>query len=70
MEDLIDKVVNIAMVEGLRLGPLFDSLSQSIPETLSGLQSKAEKYIVAEELAETKWSRRVKDEHKRKEPVT
>ncbi|GFZ01637.1 hypothetical protein Acr_15g0002460 [Actinidia rufa] len=38
---------------GLRPGPLFDSLSKSVRATLSELQSKANKYIAAEELAET-----------------
>ncbi|GFY81286.1 hypothetical protein Acr_01g0010950 [Actinidia rufa] len=54
----------------LRLGPLFDSLSKNVPETLSALQSKADKYIAAEELAEAKRRRRGKDDHKRKEPDT
>ncbi|GFZ13233.1 hypothetical protein Acr_23g0016180 [Actinidia rufa] len=62
-----DKVIIMAMMEGLRPGPLFDSLSKNVPETLSALQSKADKYIAAEELAEAKRRRRGKD-HKRKEP--
>ncbi|GFY87765.1 hypothetical protein Acr_05g0014040 [Actinidia rufa] len=54
----------------LRPGPLFDSLSKNVPETLSALQSKADKYIAAEELAEAKRRRRGKEDHKRKEPDT
>ena len=60
----------MAMMEGLRLGPLFNSLSKNVPKTLSTLQSKANKYIAAEELAEVKRMRRGKDDHKRKEPDT
>ena len=67
MEDPSDKVVIMAMKEGFRPGPLCDSLSKSVPETLSVLQSKADKYIAAEELAEAKRIRRGKDDHKRKE---
>ncbi|XP_057506544.1 uncharacterized protein LOC130789750 [Actinidia eriantha] len=63
-----DKVVIMAMMEGLRPGPLFDSLSKNVPETLSALQNKADKYIAAEELAEAKRRRRGKDDPKRKEP--
>ena len=37
LEDPSDKVVVMVIMEGLRLGLLFDSLSQSIPETLSAL---------------------------------
>ncbi|GFZ06814.1 hypothetical protein Acr_18g0009840 [Actinidia rufa] len=48
----------------------FDSLSKNVSETLSALQSKADKYIAAEELAEAKRRRRGKDDHKRKEPDT
>ena len=44
----------MAMMEGFRPGPLFDSLLKNILETLSTLQSKANKYIAAEELAEAK----------------
>ncbi|GFS36964.1 hypothetical protein Acr_00g0048940 [Actinidia rufa] len=54
----------------LRPGPLFDSLFKNVPETLSALQSKADKYIAAEELVEAKRRRRGKDDHKRKEPDT
>ncbi|GFY85849.1 hypothetical protein Acr_04g0005870 [Actinidia rufa] len=43
VEDPSDKVIIIAMMEGLRPGPLFDSLSKNVPETLSALQSKADK---------------------------
>ncbi|GFZ16042.1 hypothetical protein Acr_25g0004510 [Actinidia rufa] len=68
VEDPSDKVVIMAMMEGLRPGPLFDSLSKNVLETLSALQSKADKYIAAEELAEAKRRRRGKDDHKRKEP--
>ena len=39
VEDLNDKVVIMAMMVGLRLGPLFDSLSKNVPETLSALKS-------------------------------
>ncbi|GFY91128.1 hypothetical protein Acr_07g0013240 [Actinidia rufa] len=60
----------MAMMEGLRPGPLFDSLFKNIPETLSALQSKVDKYIAVEELAEAKRRRRGKDDHKRKEPDT
>ncbi|GFY87157.1 hypothetical protein Acr_05g0007960 [Actinidia rufa] len=70
VEDPSDKVIIMAMMEGLRPGPLFDSLSKNVPETLSALQSKADKYIAAEELAEAKRRRREKDDHKRKEPDT
>ncbi|GFS34136.1 hypothetical protein Acr_00g0032460 [Actinidia rufa] len=70
VEDPSDKVIIMAMMEGLRLGPLFDSLSKNVPETLSALQSKADKYIAAEELSEAKRRRRGKDDHKRKEPDT
>ena len=37
VEDHSDKVVIMAMMEGLRLGPLFDSLSQSVLKILSAL---------------------------------
>ncbi|GFZ19296.1 hypothetical protein Acr_28g0000010, partial [Actinidia rufa] len=70
VEDPSDKVIIMAMMERLRPGPLFDSLSKNVPETLSALQSKADKYIAAEELAEAKHRRRGKDDHKRKEPDT
>ncbi|GFY98091.1 hypothetical protein Acr_12g0006320 [Actinidia rufa] len=70
VEDPSDKVIIMAMMEGLRPGPLFDSLSKNVLETLSALQSKADKYIAAEELAEAKRRRRGKDDHKRKEPDT
>ncbi|GFZ15051.1 hypothetical protein Acr_24g0012410 [Actinidia rufa] len=70
VEDPSDKVIIMAMMEGLRPGPLFDSLSKNVPETLSALQSKADKYIAAEELAEAKRRQRGKDDHKRKEPDT
>ena len=50
VEDHSDKVVIMVIMEGLRLGALFDSLSKNIPETLSVLQDKAYKYIIAKEL--------------------
>ncbi|GFZ05203.1 hypothetical protein Acr_17g0007750 [Actinidia rufa] len=43
VEDPSDKVIIMAMMEGLRPDPLFDSLSKNVPETLSALQSKADK---------------------------
>ncbi|GFS46031.1 hypothetical protein Acr_00g0099710 [Actinidia rufa] len=43
VEDTSDKVVVMAMMEGLRPKSLFDSLSKNVPETLSTLQSKADK---------------------------
>ncbi|GFZ18346.1 hypothetical protein Acr_27g0000850 [Actinidia rufa] len=70
VEDVSDKVVIMAMMEGLCPGPLFDSLSKNVLETQSALQSKADKYIVAKELVEAKRIRRGKDDHKRKEPDT
>ncbi|GFZ11025.1 hypothetical protein Acr_22g0004230 [Actinidia rufa] len=69
VEDPSDKVVIMAMMERLRPGPLFDSLSKNVPETLSTLQSKADKYIAAEELAEAKQMRRGRHD-KRKKPET
>ena len=68
VEDLSDKVVVMAMMEGLCPGPLFDSLSNNVRKTLSMLQSKADKYIAVEELAEAKRRRRGRDDLKRKEP--
>ncbi|GFS39214.1 hypothetical protein Acr_00g0061680 [Actinidia rufa] len=68
VEDASDKVVVMVMMEGLRPGPLFDSLSKSNPETQSALQSKVNKYIAIEEVAETKRIRRGREDHKRKEP--
>ena len=70
MEDHSDKVVVMAMIEGLHHNSLVDSLSKSVPTTLSTLQSKVDKYITAEELVETKRRRRGRDDHKRKEPDT
>ncbi|GFY82417.1 hypothetical protein Acr_02g0006570 [Actinidia rufa] len=61
-----DKIVIMAMMEGLHSGPLFDSLFKKVHATLSALQSKADKYITAEELAEAKRRRRRRDDHKRK----
>ncbi|XP_057505527.1 uncharacterized protein LOC130788840 [Actinidia eriantha] len=68
VDDPSNKVVIMAMMKGLRPGPLFDSLSKNVPETLSALQNKADKYIAAEELAEAKRRRQGKDDPKRKEP--
>ena len=70
VEDKSDKVVIMAMMEGLRPGILFDSLSKNIPATLSSLQSKVDKYITAEELAEAKRRRRGKDNDKKKDSPT
>ncbi|GFZ09644.1 hypothetical protein Acr_21g0002430 [Actinidia rufa] len=58
-------VVIMAMMEGLRPGPLVDSLSKNVPETLATLQSKADKYIVAEELAKAKQRWRGRDDKKK-----
>ncbi|GFS43522.1 hypothetical protein Acr_00g0085590 [Actinidia rufa] len=64
-----DIVVIMAMIEGLHLGALFDSLSKNMPKTLSILQVKANKYIVAEEWTEAKQNRQGKQEdYERKEP--
>ena len=68
VEDPSDKVIVMAMIEGLRPDSLFDSLSKNVPETLFVLQSKVDKYIVAEELAEAK--RKGKDDHRREGPDT
>ncbi|XP_057505675.1 uncharacterized protein LOC130788974 [Actinidia eriantha] len=68
VENPSDKMVIMAMMEGLRPAPLFDSLSKNVLETLSALQNKVDKYISAEELAEAKRRRRGKDDPKRKEP--
>ena len=57
VEDLSNKVVVMAMMEGLHPGPLFDSFSKNLLETSSTLQSKANMYISAEELAEAKQRR-------------
>ncbi|GFY86029.1 hypothetical protein Acr_04g0007670 [Actinidia rufa] len=66
VEDPSDKVVIMAIMEGLCPGSLSDSLSKNVLETLSTLQSKADKYISVEELAEAKRRRRGRDD-KRKE---
>ncbi|GFZ00928.1 hypothetical protein Acr_14g0005630 [Actinidia rufa] len=42
VEDTSDKVVIIAIMEGLRPSPLFESLSKNVLETLSALQNKIE----------------------------
>ena len=67
MEDSNDMLVSMVMMEGLHLGPLFDFLSKNVPETLSTLQSKADKYIAVEELVEAKCRRQGKDNQNRKE---
>ena len=59
----------MAMIEGLRPGPLFDSFLKNVPETLSTLQSKANKYIVVEELVKAKQRRQGRDD-KRKDSNT
>ncbi|GFY84576.1 hypothetical protein Acr_03g0013500 [Actinidia rufa] len=46
VEDPSDKVIIMEMMEGLRPGPLFDSLSKNVPEILSALQSKADKTTI------------------------
>ena len=56
----------MAMMEGLCLVPLFDFLSKNVLETLLIFQSKADKYIVTEELVEAKRRRR-RGYNKRKE---
>ncbi|GFS38239.1 hypothetical protein Acr_00g0056410 [Actinidia rufa] len=68
VEGTSDKIVVMAMMEGLRPGPLFDSLSKSVPETQLALQSKADEYIAVEDLAEAKHKRRGKEDYKRKKP--
>ena len=65
-----DKVIVTAMMEGLRPGLLFDSLSKNVPKTLSTLQNKADKYIAVGKLAAAKRRRRGREDHKRKEPNT
>ena len=65
-----DKVVIMAIMEGLRLGPLIASLSKNVLVTLSTLQSKADKYIIVEELAKAKRMRGGRDDHNRKKPDT
>ena len=69
MEDPSDKVVVMAMMEGLRPRLLFDSLSKNVPENLLTLQSRADKYISVEELAKAKRRRRERDDNM-KEPDT
>ena len=65
VEDLSDKVVVMAMMEGSHPGPLSNSLSQSVLETLLALQNKVDKYIATEELAEAKRRRQGRDDHKK-----
>ena len=64
VEDPSDKVVIMTIMEGLCPGSLFDSLSKNVPKILSTLQSKADKYIVAEELVKAKQMMQGKDNHK------
>ena len=70
MEDPSDKVVVMAMTEGLRLCSLFNSLSKNVSQTLLTLQSKVDKYNPAEELVEAKQRRRGREYYKKKEPDT
>ncbi|GFY87967.1 hypothetical protein Acr_05g0016060 [Actinidia rufa] len=65
VEGANNKVIVMAMMEGLRPGPLLDSLSRNVPETQSALQSKANKYIATKELAEAKRRRRTYRDHRR-----
>ncbi|GFS39231.1 hypothetical protein Acr_00g0061810 [Actinidia rufa] len=58
VEDPSDKVVIMALMEGLRPGLLFNSLSKNVLEPLSVLPNKADKYIAAEELVEAKRRRK------------
>ncbi|GFY92724.1 hypothetical protein Acr_08g0011200 [Actinidia rufa] len=58
VEDANDKVVVMAMMEGLCPSPLFDSLSRNVFESYSVLQSKTDKYIAVEELVGAKRRRR------------
>ena len=60
----------MAMTDGLHPGPLSVSLSKNVLKTLSALQSKVDKYITAEELAEAKQRKQGKYDNKRKEPDT
>ena len=60
VEDPSDKVVIMAMMEGLCSGPLFESFSRRVTKTLSALKSKTDKYIAVEELAEATCRRREK----------
>ncbi|GFS40011.1 hypothetical protein Acr_00g0066200 [Actinidia rufa] len=68
IKDASDNVVVMAMMEGLRPSPLFDSISKNVPKTQLALQSKADKYIAVEELAEAKHRKRGRDDNKRKAP--
>ncbi|GFZ11592.1 hypothetical protein Acr_22g0009900 [Actinidia rufa] len=68
VEDASNKVVVMAMMEGLQQCPLLNSLSRNVLETQSALQSKVDKYISVEELAEAKRRRRERDDYERKEP--
>ena len=45
VKDPSNKVVIMVMKEGLRPGPLFDSFSKNVLETLSTLKEKVDKYI-------------------------
>ena len=69
MKDPNNKVIVMAMIKGLHLGPLFDSLSKNVLKILSALQTKVDNYIAVEELTKAKQRRSGKeDDHKRKEP--
>ena len=70
VEGTTNNVVVMAIMEGLRPGPLFDSLSKNTPKTQLALQRKANKYIAVEKLVEAKWRGQGRDDHKRKEPNT
>ena len=67
VKDASDKLIVMAMMEGLLPRPLFNSLSKNVIETQSVLQSKVDKYIAVEELAKAKRKRWGKDDQKRKE---
>ena len=58
----------MAMIEGLRPSPLFESLSKNILKTLLTPQDKADKYIAVKEVADAKRKRRGKEYHKMMEP--
>ena len=68
VKDPSNKVVIMVMKEGLRPGPLFDSFSKNVLETLPTLQEKTDKHIATEELAKAKRRRRGRDD-KRKNPT-
>ena len=68
VEDPSDKIVIMAMMEVLCLSPRYDSFSKNVPETLSAIQGKENKYITTEKLTEVKHRRQGKEDQKRKEP--